>query len=94
MAKLAFCQARKWLFSRSLSSVSTSHPLHVCIVGSGPAGFYTAEKVYIRLSNFFTLFFFFCLEWHPFFFSFTYSLCLLYFLNEIIKIEAVSDCET
>lgn len=57
MAKLAFCQARKWLFSRSLSSVSTSHPLHVCIVGSGPAGFYTAEKVYIHLSNFFTLFF-------------------------------------
>ncbi|XP_031488736.1 NADPH:adrenodoxin oxidoreductase, mitochondrial isoform X1 [Nymphaea colorata] len=27
------------------SSCSSSHPLHVCVVGSGPAGFYTAEKM-------------------------------------------------
>ncbi|XP_057969165.1 NADPH:adrenodoxin oxidoreductase, mitochondrial isoform X2 [Malania oleifera] len=32
------------LFSRSFSSLS-SHPLRVCVVGSGPAGFYTAEKM-------------------------------------------------
>ncbi|KAG8639594.1 NADPH:adrenodoxin oxidoreductase, mitochondrial isoform X2 [Manihot esculenta] len=35
--------ARTWL-SRSFSNIS-SHPLHVCVVGSGPAGFYTAEKM-------------------------------------------------
>ncbi|KAL4304200.1 hypothetical protein GQ457_10G000590 [Hibiscus cannabinus] len=29
---------------RSFSTVA-SHPLRVCIVGSGPAGFYTAEKI-------------------------------------------------
>ncbi|CAN6456560.1 unnamed protein product [Victoria cruziana] len=27
------------------SSCSSSQPLHVCVVGSGPAGFYTAEKM-------------------------------------------------
>ncbi|KAF2309641.1 hypothetical protein GH714_004410 [Hevea brasiliensis] len=35
--------ARTWL-SRSFSNIS-SHPLRVCVVGSGPAGFYTAEKM-------------------------------------------------
>eukprot|EP00268_Persea_americana_P038086 TRINITY_DN3773_c0_g1_i2.p1 TRINITY_DN3773_c0_g1~~TRINITY_DN3773_c0_g1_i2.p1 ORF type:complete len:339 (+),score=55.75 TRINITY_DN3773_c0_g1_i2:208-1224(+) len=45
MTNLAIFQASKWLFSRTLSSLSSSHPLHVCIVGSGPAGFYTAEKM-------------------------------------------------
>ncbi|GAB4852614.1 hypothetical protein Ancab_016828 [Ancistrocladus abbreviatus] len=34
---------RTWI-SRTYSSLS-SNPLHVCIVGSGPAGFYTADKV-------------------------------------------------
>ncbi|XP_077228730.1 pyridine nucleotide-disulfide oxidoreductase family protein [Tasmannia lanceolata] len=34
---------RKWLW-RSMSSLSCD-PLHVCVVGSGPAGFYTAEKM-------------------------------------------------
>ncbi|XP_058206724.1 NADPH:adrenodoxin oxidoreductase, mitochondrial [Rhododendron vialii] len=34
----------KTLFSRSFSSLS-SNPLRVCVVGSGPAGFYTAEKM-------------------------------------------------
>lgn len=32
------------LFLRKFSSLS-SHPLRVCIVGSGPAGFYTAERL-------------------------------------------------
>ncbi|XP_008783243.2 NADPH:adrenodoxin oxidoreductase, mitochondrial isoform X1 [Phoenix dactylifera] len=32
------------LISRGFSSL-TPHPLRVCIVGSGPAGFYTAEKM-------------------------------------------------
>lgn len=36
-------QARRW-FCRSLASIP-SKPLRVCVVGSGPAGFYTAEKV-------------------------------------------------
>ncbi|KAF8400835.1 hypothetical protein HHK36_014137 [Tetracentron sinense] len=40
---MAVFQARKW-YSRSFSSLS-SHPLHICVVGSGPAGFYTAEKM-------------------------------------------------
>lgn len=31
-------------FCRSFSTVS-SEPLRVCIVGSGPAGFYTADKI-------------------------------------------------
>lgn len=31
-------------FCRSVSTVS-SEPLRVCIVGSGPAGFYTADKI-------------------------------------------------
>lgn len=34
------------MVSRYLSSVS-SRPLHVCIVGSGPAGLYTADKVHL-----------------------------------------------
>ncbi|KAF5735046.1 NADPH:adrenodoxin oxidoreductase mitochondrial [Tripterygium wilfordii] len=34
---------RKWL-SRSLSTL-LSNPLRVCVVGTGPAGFYTAEKM-------------------------------------------------
>ncbi|KAF5459018.1 hypothetical protein F2P56_023009 [Juglans regia] len=41
--KMAIFQVRTWL-SRRFSSVS-SHPLQVCVVGSGPAGFYTAEKM-------------------------------------------------
>uniref|UniRef100_A0ACD5TPU1 Uncharacterized protein n=1 Tax=Avena sativa TaxID=4498 RepID=A0ACD5TPU1_AVESA len=32
-------------FSTSASAASTREPLHVCVVGSGPAGFYTAEKM-------------------------------------------------
>lgn len=40
---MAIFQARKCL-PRSFSSLS-SHPLRVCVVGSGPAGFYTAEKM-------------------------------------------------
>ncbi|XP_002527825.2 NADPH:adrenodoxin oxidoreductase, mitochondrial isoform X1 [Ricinus communis] len=36
-------KAMKWL-SRRFSNL-TSHPLRVCVVGSGPAGFYTAEKM-------------------------------------------------
>jgi hypothetical protein len=33
-------------FSTTASVASTREPLlHVCVVGSGPAGFYTAEKV-------------------------------------------------
>ncbi|XP_057751131.1 NADPH:adrenodoxin oxidoreductase, mitochondrial isoform X2 [Arachis stenosperma] len=43
MQNVVILQARKW-FSRSLSSFS-SNPLKVCVVGSGPAGFYTAEKM-------------------------------------------------
>lgn len=35
-------KASAWL-SRSFTGLS-SNPLRVCIVGSGPAGFYTAEK--------------------------------------------------
>ncbi|CAL9027841.1 unnamed protein product [Prunus brigantina] len=41
--KMAIFQARTW-FSRTFSTVA-SHPLRVCVVGSGPAGFYTAEKM-------------------------------------------------
>lgn len=41
---MAILPTTKW-FSRRLASLS-SHPLRVCVVGSGPAGFYTAEKVY------------------------------------------------
>ncbi|KAA8542516.1 hypothetical protein F0562_023668 [Nyssa sinensis] len=40
---MAISNARTW-FSRSFSSLS-SNPLLVCVVGSGPAGFYTAEKM-------------------------------------------------
>ncbi|KAK7319976.1 hypothetical protein RJT34_04705 [Clitoria ternatea] len=43
MQKLAIFRARLWLY-RSFSSLS-SNPLRVCVVGSGPAGFYTAEKM-------------------------------------------------
>lgn len=46
-------KARIWL-SRSFSTVS-SNPLRVCVVGSGPAGFYTAEKVnpyFVSIHNF------------------------------------------
>lgn len=43
MQKLAIFRARRWL-CRSFSGIS-SNPLRVCVVGSGPAGFYTAEKV-------------------------------------------------
>ncbi|KAK1693762.1 hypothetical protein QYE76_010459 [Lolium multiflorum] len=32
-------------FSTTASVASTREPLHVCVVGSGPAGFYTAEKM-------------------------------------------------
>lgn len=38
-----FPHGRK-LIMRCFSSLH-SRPLHVCIVGSGPAGFYTAEKM-------------------------------------------------
>ncbi|XWS26821.1 hypothetical protein CRYUN_Cryun26dG0063000 [Craigia yunnanensis] len=40
---MAMFGARKFL-SRSFSTLSP-YPLSVCIVGSGPAGFYTAEKI-------------------------------------------------
>ncbi|KAL3021830.1 hypothetical protein AAZX31_05G214300 [Glycine max] len=40
MQKLELLGARRWL-CRSISS----NPLRVCVVGSGPAGFYTAEKM-------------------------------------------------
>jgi len=43
MQKLAIFRATRWL-CRSFSGIS-SNPLRVCVVGSGPAGFYTAEKV-------------------------------------------------
>ncbi|MCL7050741.1 hypothetical protein MKW94_011860 [Papaver nudicaule] len=41
--KMAIFRGRT-LFLRKFSSLS-SHPLRVCIVGSGPAGFYTAERL-------------------------------------------------
>ncbi|KAK4283827.1 hypothetical protein QN277_000737 [Acacia crassicarpa] len=40
---MAIFQARTWL-CRSFATLS-SNPLRVCVVGSGPAGFYTAEKM-------------------------------------------------
>ncbi|KAM1090150.1 hypothetical protein PS1_018040 [Malus domestica] len=40
---MANFQARTWLY-RTFSTVA-SQPLRVCVVGSGPAGFYTAEKM-------------------------------------------------
>ncbi|XP_027916469.1 NADPH:adrenodoxin oxidoreductase, mitochondrial isoform X2 [Vigna unguiculata] len=43
MQKLAIFRATRWL-CRSFSGIS-SNPLRVCVVGSGPAGFYTAEKM-------------------------------------------------
>lgn len=33
-------------FLRKISTSSSNPPLRVCIVGSGPAGCYTAEKVF------------------------------------------------
>ncbi|TKY60872.1 NADPH:adrenodoxin oxidoreductase [Spatholobus suberectus] len=48
MQKLAILGARRWL-CRSISSkalpLPLPLPLRVCVVGSGPAGFYTAEKM-------------------------------------------------
>ncbi|KAJ8769543.1 hypothetical protein K2173_005146 [Erythroxylum novogranatense] len=41
---MAICQARAWL-SRGLTTLSSHPSLRVCVVGSGPAGFYTAEKM-------------------------------------------------
>ncbi|KAK7251555.1 hypothetical protein RIF29_34851 [Crotalaria pallida] len=43
MQRRAIWEGRKWLH-RSFSSMP-SNPLRVCVVGSGPAGFYTAEKM-------------------------------------------------
>ncbi|GMQ09694.1 hypothetical protein CsSME_00052972 [Camellia sinensis var. sinensis] len=43
---MAISRAMK-LFSRSFASLSST-PLRVCVVGSGPAGFYTAEKMLKR----------------------------------------------
>lgn len=34
-----------FLARRLVTRCFSSRPLHVCIVGSGPAGFYTADKV-------------------------------------------------
>lgn len=45
MAKMTFFQSKKWLLCRSMSSLPSSHPLHVCVIGSGPAGFYTTDKL-------------------------------------------------
>ncbi|CAK9138334.1 unnamed protein product [Ilex paraguariensis] len=42
-SNMAILKALK-LFSKTFSSLS-SHPLRVCVVGSGPAGFYTVEKM-------------------------------------------------
>ncbi|KAH9616099.1 hypothetical protein KSS87_011137 [Heliosperma pusillum] len=41
--KMAAFGSRAWI-SRTFSSLS-SNPLRICIVGSGPAGFYTADKM-------------------------------------------------
>ncbi|KAJ4958720.1 hypothetical protein NE237_025831 [Protea cynaroides] len=43
MTKMAILHGKRLMW-RSFSSLS-SNPLRVCIVGSGPAGFYTAEKM-------------------------------------------------
>ncbi|KAL4194049.1 hypothetical protein AMTRI_Chr05g66760 [Amborella trichopoda] len=40
---MALSSLQKWFF-RGICSAS-SKPLHVCVVGGGPAGFYTAEKM-------------------------------------------------
>ncbi|KAK9131794.1 hypothetical protein Scep_011322 [Stephania cephalantha] len=40
---LGIVSGRRWI-SRGFSSIS-SQPLRVCVVGSGPAGFYSAEKL-------------------------------------------------
>ncbi|XP_004503452.1 NADPH:adrenodoxin oxidoreductase, mitochondrial [Cicer arietinum] len=44
MLKMRILEARRWL-SRSFSNILHSEPLRVCVVGSGPAGCYTAEKM-------------------------------------------------
>ncbi|CAM6083606.1 unnamed protein product [Calypogeia fissa] len=38
-------------WDRRMSAVSTADPLQICVVGSGPAGFYTAEKMLKRFSD-------------------------------------------
>ncbi|MCH85078.1 NADPH:adrenodoxin oxidoreductase mitochondrial-like, partial [Trifolium medium] len=43
MFNLRIFRARK-LLCRSFSNTLHSEPLRVCVVGSGPAGCYTAEK--------------------------------------------------
>ncbi|ONK65665.1 uncharacterized protein A4U43_C07F39420 [Asparagus officinalis] len=46
MRRLLFHHARNLLSStKDLSSLQSLRLLHVCIIGSGPAGFYTAEKM-------------------------------------------------
>jgi len=58
MLKRRIFQSRKWL-CRSFSNILHSEPLRVCVVGSGPAGCYTAEKVnsgfvivkFLKMSN-------------------------------------------
>uniref|UniRef100_A0A2P2LFK6 NADPH:adrenodoxin oxidoreductase n=1 Tax=Rhizophora mucronata TaxID=61149 RepID=A0A2P2LFK6_RHIMU len=42
---MAIHQARAWLSRSGSLSTLASRPLRVCVVGSGPAGFYTAEKL-------------------------------------------------
>ncbi|KAI5383017.1 hypothetical protein KIW84_070426 [Lathyrus oleraceus] len=44
MLQRRISHSRKWL-CRSFSNVLHSEPLRVCVVGSGPAGCYTAEKM-------------------------------------------------
>lgn len=53
--KMQVLRAQKCCW-RSMCGTVSSRPLHVCIVGSGPAGFYTADKVYL-LSFFLSLFY-------------------------------------
>jgi adrenodoxin-NADP+ reductase len=42
--RLSLSLSRRRSSSLSFSTLS-SNPLRVCVVGTGPAGFYTAEKV-------------------------------------------------
>lgn len=44
--------------ARGFSSLNLN-PLRVCVVGSGPAGFYTAEKVIYDIYYFLLLLFYF-----------------------------------
>lgn len=46
---MALFRARAFL-CRGFSTFA-SHPTHICVVGSGPAGFYTAEKLLKTLPN-------------------------------------------